>query len=205
MDPMQQDIYKYSSRFTDPHAGSIYLSGSTGVKRVMSHVIRSWSLCGSLAHRLRWIPVASVVGLMACYPRPHEFYRSQDFTGKLTIGAAPVTHATVLISNSRGDKGRYCDNVVATGMTDGAGKFHILPVKESHLFDSLLNPPASVLQTSAVCFRLNTHETLGAIIISHTDREMSYTLSCDLDAAPQSFKQGFVLPPDQWGVCTNAN
>ncbi len=181
------------------------LLGSKSLKRVIPDVIRSRNVRSRLTQCLRWIPVASMMGLMACYPRPHEFYRSQDFAGKLTRGASPVTNATVLISNSRGDRSRYCDNVIATGITDGAGAFHILPVQERNLFYSLLNPPASVLQASAICFRVNTQETLGAVIISHTDRPMSYVLSCDLDAAPQSFKQGFVLPPDHWGVCTNAN
>jgi hypothetical protein len=158
-------------------------------------------LTKSFALLLLVTPVPLIAG---CYPRPHAFYRSQEFAGKLVNGESPVTNATILVSNSRGDNGNYCNNVIATGTTDDAGGFRIQPVKEVHFFASLLNPPDRIYQGTAICFRVNNHEILGTVIVSSTDRATSHTMFCDLNQPPRMFKQGFVMPPEEWGICTDS-
>jgi hypothetical protein len=147
--------------------------------------------------------VSAVPLISACYPRLHEYYSSQEYVGTLSIGSTPVANATVLISNSRGDKGSYCDNVIAKGATDEAGSFRIQSVKSLHIFASILNPPEQIFQGTAVCFRVNDRESLGAVIVSRTDRPISHALSCNLGAPRREFKQAFKMPPDEQGICTN--
>jgi hypothetical protein len=141
--------------------------------------------------------------ISACYPRPHQYVLTQEFSGVLVKSGSPVSGAAVLVVHGRSDDKQYCENASVAAITSDAGAFHVDRQVELHLFTSLLNPPDTVFQITNLCFEVSAQRQLGARVISRTDYNITYVVSCDLNSAPVEFKQGFILRADEWGICRN--
>jgi hypothetical protein len=141
----------------------------------------------------------------ACYPRPHKFTSSPEVSGVLLRGGLPVSGARVLIAHTRGDDGNYCRDGSVVALTTEDGRFHIGAHTNLHLFTSVLNAPKDVGQMTSVCFDLPQRPTLGVLLLSPSDRETSYVLSCDLESPPREYKQQVIWPKDKWGICGNGS
>ena len=99
--------------------------------------------------------------LVGCYPHPHPYYRSPDLSGTLVEKGIPVAGATVLLGAFPGDSDKRCPDAVVVGMTNEKGAFEIRPIIKTQWFQSLLNPPESVLQYTSICFREHESTVLG--------------------------------------------
>jgi len=157
-----------------------------------------FSKCGML---VAFIPLFACIS--ACYPHPHQYIRTQEFSGVLLKSGLPVSAAAVYVSHAPGDNHQFCEGAKEVAVTSSDGHFHIDRVVEEHLFTSVLNPPDTVLQTTSICFHTSEANVLGVTTLSHTDRKLAFVLSCDLDSPPVDFKQGVILQPNEWGICKN--
>lgn len=166
-------------------------------------LLPSWSL-DLIRKSARPIAHTVLCGLLtACYPHPHQYVKTQEYSGVLLKGGVPVAGAVVLISQSRNNVTNYCENPHTATVSSDTGYFHINPTVETKAFTSILNPPDTVLQSTSICFTQMEHQILGATILSRTDRRISYDLNCDLDSMPVEYKQRTIFPKDQWGICRN--
>ena len=145
----------------------------------------------------------TVLNLLACYPRPHEYTRVPAISGVLLNNGKPVSGTTVFVAQSGFDSDNRCQGLRVVGVTNEDGHFNIDPVVRLHLFTSILNPPDVVLQTTTVCFQAAAEPAFGMSIIARTNRTMSFSASCDL-ATPNSEYRGRVsIPGNPRGICTN--
>jgi hypothetical protein len=145
----------------------------------------------------------AVLGLLACYPRPHEYTRVPAISGVLLNNGKPVSGATVFVAQTGFDSDNHCQGLRAMGVTNDGGKFQIAPVVKLHLFTSLLNPPEVVLQMTTVCFQTASEPAFGMSIIARTNRTMSFTASCDLATPDMVFRGRVSIPGNPRGICTN--
>ena len=143
--------------------------------------------------------------LVGCYPHPHPYYRSPDLSGTLVEKGIPVAGATVLLGAFPGDSDKRCPDAVVVGMTNEKGAFEIRPIIKTQWFQSLLNPPESVLQYTSICFREHESTVLGVAIIAASSHQTTFSLYCDLGWEHVEFVQHAKLPEDQRGICRNAS
>jgi hypothetical protein len=108
-----------------------------------------------------------------------------------------------MIAHTRGDDGDYCVGGRAVGVTDSTGAFRVDAESALHLFTSILNPPNTVSVGTSVCFKIGIRRKLDVLLLSRSDRKMSYVLSCNISSPPVEFKQHVIWSADKWGVCTN--
>jgi hypothetical protein len=144
----------------------------------------------------------SLTLLSGCYPHPHDYVLTQEFTGVLLESGNPMPGVAVTVSHSRGDSGDYCERPEVVATTDDAGRFHVPAKVQRRLFESLINPPNMVSQTMAICFRAAGESKLGALVNSPTDRQMSYSAICAWHSSGSGFEQNTVLSAHESGICT---
>jgi hypothetical protein len=145
----------------------------------------------------------SLLSLLACYPRPHEYTRVPAISGVLLNNGKPVRGATVFVAQSGFDNENHCQGLKAMGVTDGDGYFNIDPVVRLHLFTSILNPPDVVLQTTTICFQTAADPAFGMSIIARTNRTMSFSAPCDLATPNSEFRGRVSIPGNPRGICIN--
>ena len=157
------------------------------------------------AHTVRLIAATATAAqvLSACYPRAHEVTDTPAVSGVLLKGGVPASGVRVLISHTRGDNGDFCREARVVAITTEDGGFNVPRNTNSHLFASLFNEQRLVLQTTAVCFEHSAQHQLGVLVLAPTDRETSYSVTCDLDSPPVEFKQHVIWSKDKWGICRN--
>jgi hypothetical protein len=143
--------------------------------------------------------------LDACDLGSHDYVRTQEFSGVLLKGGVPMAGAAVLVSHSRGDDGNYCANPEVITATSESGTFRVPARTQARDFGSRLNPPGTVLQMTAICFRALGQQKLGALVIAPTDHEVKYSAICDWDSPSVEFTQKVQMNPNQWGICKRAN
>jgi hypothetical protein len=142
--------------------------------------------------------------LVACYPRPHDYISTQEFSGVLIKGGVAVSGATVLVGHFGRDTDAHCADAKAVAVTDKDGSFYVASVVEKRLFASMINPPQLIQQIGTICFRTPSEQKLGVTVVAPTDHKLRYLLSCDLDAAPVEFIGTGQFSMAQWGICKNA-
>jgi hypothetical protein len=116
----------------------------------------------------------TVLNLLACYPRPHEYTRVPAISGVLLNNGKPVGGATVFAAQSGFNSDDHCQGLKAMGVTSKDGHFNIDSVVRLHFFASILNPPDVVLRTTTVCFQTAAQPAFGMSIIAGTNRTMSF-------------------------------
>jgi hypothetical protein len=166
------------------------------VPRMSSHP------CNRLPHALITASIAALCGVLtACFPHSHEYILTQEFTGVLLEGGAPMRDVTVTVSHTRGDNGDYCISPEVAAVTDKDGAFRVPPRSEKHAFTSILNAPDTIQQMTSLCFQAQGKRKLAALVIARTDHAERYEMLCDWNSAPVEFKQKAGQSPDQRGIC----
>ena len=140
--------------------------------------------------------------LAGCYPHPHDYVLTQEFTGVLLESGTPMSGVTVTVSHTRGDSGDYCEKPEVMGVTNDTGHFRVPPQVQRQIFRSVINPPEVVSQLMSVCFRTAGKLKLGALINSPTDHQVSYSAVCEWTSPGAAFKQALVQSPHEFGICT---
>jgi hypothetical protein len=142
--------------------------------------------------------------LTGCYPGAHDFVRTQEFSGVLLRGGAPMSGVTASVSHTRGDTGDYCINPEVVARTSETGDFLVPAQIERHYFISMLNPPDMVSQFTSICFAALGNRKLGALMLAPTDHKVKFDGLCEWNASRTEFKQYVQLDPAQWGICTRS-
>jgi hypothetical protein len=141
--------------------------------------------------------------LAACYPYPHEYFATPEFSGVLRKGGVPVSGATVSVGHYRQDGRQYCLDSTRVATTDEAGHFRVAASVSTHLFASMLNPPNVIMQTTPLCFGVSGEQKLGVTTVAATNHKVEYALSCEFDSKPAMYIGTGQYSMEQWGICKN--
>ena len=154
---------------------------------------------------LELITVTTLIALLSgCYPHSHDYMLTQGFSGVLLKGGSPMSGVPVSVSHTRGDTGDYCVDPEVVAVTSDSGAFRVPPEVQKHHFTSLLNPPNTVSQAMSICFQALGKRRLGALVVSPTDRQVTYVAVCDWDSKGVEFKQNTAQSPYEWGICARS-
>ncbi len=127
----------------------------------------------------RFLQVALLVVSSACVPLPHFETRMPHVSGVVTLNGAPLSGATVRISDSPAGDWSCSKGAVATSATDSSGHFDLKASKKFRLVRPLIGDP---IYTNQLCI-INGEK----VYLGYTEGGVGYppdslSLSCRIDS-----------------------